>query len=521
MFTGVSGNSSASGVIGGVPSGLVKDRPFGGSDITGEDAGISLFKKDLMDLLASQVKASKPSDAAVAENAESSGDIDLQGLLAGLNSLLDNLPEGDTLAATAGNGLPLNGSELPAIAAELKQALEQLLAEVQQVLTGHGEQNPTALATGELNSNSLFTALNTAVNHVASITENLFAKLSSTAGGFANQSVNAESLTAINASLDRLRAGAASGELSQGIAKALGQVINGLKAAGDLFSGVNIATAAAATNLTTAELNANALSHPALANYSAASANTTALAGQLKANAGAVGESALANNPLNASANALTSSNAPSFDIRQLLGDAAVKELGGNEANLLALNGELRSATSQTRGSQAQAAAANGQGLNAQSFNTQLELPLGNAQWGNQVLQRVAWLTGHGITSAEIHLNPPELGPMQVRVEQRQDSASVVFTSHHSSTREAIEASLPRLRELFNEQGMDLLDVDVDSGEQQTSESQAGNASSDGDSAETDQERTAGEAAAKPNEQLAGQITETISLHYGLVDAYA
>lgn len=191
--------------------------------------------------------------------------------------------------------------------------------------------------------------------------------------------------------------------------------------------------------------------------------------------------------------------------------DLAVKDLSMTQGGLLAVTGNMRSGALQS--------AANVNASVNSLFNTQLELPLGNAQWGSQVLQRVAWLTGQGIAAAEIHLNPAELGPMQVRVDQRQDSATVVFTSHNSSTREAIEASLPRLRELFSEQGMELLDVDINSGEQEANANQQDDidnlTSSQSDSNEILSTLALNEVA------LSDTKAETVVLRYGLIDAYA
>ncbi len=199
-----------------------------------------------------------------------------------------------------------------------------------------------------------------------------------------------------------------------------------------------------------------------------------------------------------------------SVDSQQLaMTELAVKDLSTTQGGLLAVTGNMRNGALQS------AANAN---VNP-TFNTQLELPLGNAQWGSQVLQRVAWLTGQGIAAAEIHLNPAELGPMQVRVDQRQDSATVVFTSHNSSTREAIEASLPRLRELFSQQGMELLDVDINSGEQEANANQQDAidnlTSSQSDSTEALSTSALNEAA------ILASNTETVVLRYGLIDAYA
>ncbi|MFT5084014.1 MAG: flagellar hook-length control protein FliK [Lentisphaeria bacterium] len=66
---------------------------------------------------------------------------------------------------------------------------------------------------------------------------------------------------------------------------------------------------------------------------------------------------------------------------------------------------------------------------------------------------------------ADIQLDPPELGPMQVKVSVNQDQASVTFVSANAQVRDALEQTVSRLREMLNEQGLNLVNVDVSSHE--------------------------------------------------------
>jgi flagellar hook-length control protein FliK len=68
----------------------------------------------------------------------------------------------------------------------------------------------------------------------------------------------------------------------------------------------------------------------------------------------------------------------------------------------------------------------------------------------NQKLQR-----------AEIKMNPPQLGPIEVRLNISGDQAQVHFTAQHGVVRDALESALPRLREMFGANGLDLVDVNV------------------------------------------------------------
>lgn len=81
---------------------------------------------------------------------------------------------------------------------------------------------------------------------------------------------------------------------------------------------------------------------------------------------------------------------------------------------------------------------------------------VGNPQWSQAVGDRVLWLAAQNITSAELRLDPPELGPMRVRVSVHHDQVQVTFTSPHTGVREALDQGAARLREMFNEQGLNL-----------------------------------------------------------------
>ena len=99
--------------------------------------------------------------------------------------------------------------------------------------------------------------------------------------------------------------------------------------------------------------------------------------------------------------------------------------------------------------------------VDAASSGASVSVPVGGSGWSDAVADKVLWFSANKISSAEIHLNPPDLGPLQVRVSMQHDQASVVFTSQHAAVRDALDQALPRLREMMGNQGMHLLDVSV------------------------------------------------------------
>ena len=148
-------------------------------------------------------------------------------------------------------------------------------------------------------------------------------------------------------------------------------------------------------------------------------------------------------------------------------------------------------------------------------FNSQLELPVSSSQWGAAMQNRLVWLVGRGIQLANIHLTPPQLGPLQVRIDSRQEGAKLVFISAHASAREAIEASLPRLRELFVDRGLELIDVDIRHGDERyPAQDEALWRDPDADNGLQSLQQVNGQALS------VGAEMATLTLHYGLIDAY-
>lgn len=78
-----------------------------------------------------------------------------------------------------------------------------------------------------------------------------------------------------------------------------------------------------------------------------------------------------------------------------------------------------------------------------------------------QLKERVMFQVNQKIQSAEIKLAPEELGSMQIKVQMQQEQLSVQFVVQQAGAKEALEQQMPRLREMLEEQGMQLTDGQV------------------------------------------------------------
>jgi flagellar hook-length control protein FliK len=87
--------------------------------------------------------------------------------------------------------------------------------------------------------------------------------------------------------------------------------------------------------------------------------------------------------------------------------------------------------------------------------------PVGTAAWADEIGTRVVMMTESGNHTASLKLSPEHLGPLEINITVRDDKASVWFGAPHADTRAAIENALPRLREMFEAQGLSLADAGV------------------------------------------------------------
>ena len=133
--------------------------------------------------------------------------------------------------------------------------------------------------------------------------------------------------------------------------------------------------------------------------------------------------------------------------------------------------------------------------------------------WSQQVTDKVMWMSSQNLQSAEIKLDPAELGRLDVKVSVNQEQTQITFTSAHAGVRDSLESQMFRLREMFAQQGMLNVDVNVadqshaqqDSGERTTGQ---GRGSVDGD-------------AGDESVQHVTAIREQHDGRLGMVDYYA
>lgn len=87
--------------------------------------------------------------------------------------------------------------------------------------------------------------------------------------------------------------------------------------------------------------------------------------------------------------------------------------------------------------------------------------PVGSTGFADELSRQVVWMVDKDAQIAELRINPPELGPVEIRLTVNGDQASAKFVSTHAEVREALETSIARLRESFAEAGIALGEASV------------------------------------------------------------
>ena len=91
----------------------------------------------------------------------------------------------------------------------------------------------------------------------------------------------------------------------------------------------------------------------------------------------------------------------------------------------------------------------------------EIQTPVRDVRWNQDFTQKIVWLAGNGKQSAELTLNPPQMGPIEIALNIDKGSASATFVSANADVRQSIESALPRLREMFAGLGIELGQANV------------------------------------------------------------
>ena len=241
-----------------------------------------------------------------------------------------------------------------------------------------------------------------------------------------------------------------------------------------------------------------------------ANANSTAVLSQLTGSANGMNQSmgvmsrmAVFNSAMNAA-----SSGDPSIDLQQL-------SRAGNAATPLPTAG-LTAAPEDASGFAATLSRLPGTASTSFMPSLSLATPVGHSAWANELSQRVTWLANNELREAQLQLHPRSLGSVEVRIAfGHEQQLNISFSAANPIARDALDANLPRLREMLEQQGLQLADASIshESREEREQRQQVGEGRVGDDDAGHNDE--------PGNELLAGNTIAATRLGEGMLDAYA
>ena len=147
----------------------------------------------------------------------------------------------------------------------------------------------------------------------------------------------------------------------------------------------------------------------------------------------------------------------------------------------------------------------------------QVATPVGATHWGTELGQQMVMMSNNvrqGMQTAELRLDPPDLGPLRVSLNLADGVATASFVSAHASVRQAIEVAIPQLQQALAQAGISLGQTSVgEQAAQQEFAQQNGNGS---------QRQQGGGVAVADSGADAAQPAVTVSRNANaLVDTFA
>ena len=93
----------------------------------------------------------------------------------------------------------------------------------------------------------------------------------------------------------------------------------------------------------------------------------------------------------------------------------------------------------------------------------ELKPPVSSPDWGPALNQRITWMVANSLQNANITVNPPNLGPLEINIQSDQNKTNVQFIVTSSEVRQAIQDSIPALSKMFENSGLQLGQADINS----------------------------------------------------------
>lgn len=94
---------------------------------------------------------------------------------------------------------------------------------------------------------------------------------------------------------------------------------------------------------------------------------------------------------------------------------------------------------------------------------TEEPVSIARRSFASDVGERVLWMATNNRHIAELRVDPPQLGPVEMRLSISGEQASLTLVAANAGVREALQASIPRLQDMIQSIGLELGSVSVGS----------------------------------------------------------
>lgn len=142
--------------------------------------------------------------------------------------------------------------------------------------------------------------------------------------------------------------------------------------------------------------------------------------------------------------------------------------------------------------------------------------PVGTPGWSEEIGNKIVWMANRLESKAELVLTPPQMGRVEVSLSITGDQATANFVSGNPAVREALEAALPRLREVLAEAGIQLGQTQVGAENARQSAQQDKNPDNFGFAA-----GSTADNAGLPTHDGSTSVAAGLKMGRGLVDVFA
>lgn len=108
----------------------------------------------------------------------------------------------------------------------------------------------------------------------------------------------------------------------------------------------------------------------------------------------------------------------------------------------------------------------------AENAQASLNVRGNSTDWSQAIGDKIRWMQNASVSTAELHLNPAELGSIEIKIVTEDQQARVSFITSSSVAQEMIEESLSKLKELLADHGIALDQSDISQQDNQNASAQ-------------------------------------------------